>query len=98
MRLHARAVMLIKPQFEAGKGLVGKNGVVRDATVHMQVIEDVIASARDTGFHVAGLSYSPITGPKGNIEFLLLLDRDADAQTQIDVATIVQEAHRIHGV
>ncbi len=96
MQPHARAVMLIKPQFEAGKGLVGKNGVVRDAGVHMQVIDDVIAFARNTGFGVTGLSYSPITGPKGNIEFLLLLDRCADHQTQIDVEAVVHAAHQAH--
>ncbi len=70
-----QVVALIKPQFEAGRSQVGKNGVVRDPLVHRQVIETVLDFAVDAGFSVIGLTFSPITGPKGNIEFLTLLCR-----------------------
>ena len=64
------ALTLIKPQFEAGKGKVGKNGVVRNKQVHVDVLSRVIGEGTDLGFQLTGLDYSPITGPKGNIEFL----------------------------
>lgn len=88
---------LIKPQFEAGRSQVGKNGVVRDAAVHAAVCGEIIRFAQSTGYGVAGLSFSPITGPKGNIEFLLHLQK-TDAPEQVvsaeAVERIVQEAHR----
>ncbi len=67
-------VCLIKPQFEAGREQVGKKGIVRDRKVHIQVIENVIKYSLDSGFNPAGLTYSPVTGAKGNIEFLLYID------------------------
>lgn len=69
----ARMVCLIKPQFEAGRDKVGKKGVVRDEAVHIEVIERVIENAFENGFTVGGLDYSPVTGPEGNIEYLLFL-------------------------
>ena len=66
-------VALIKPQFEAGRQDVGKHGVVRDPTVHARVCEKVMQMAFDTGYAVLHLTYSPITGPKGNREFLVHL-------------------------
>lgn len=71
----AQAVVLVKPQFEAGREKVGKKGVVRDPQVHEQVICEVAASARETGFRVKGLTFSPIRGPEGNIEYLLWLEK-----------------------
>lgn len=68
-------VALIKPQFEAGRGEVGKNGVVRDEAIHARVCRDTMAFADALGFSVLGLDYSPITGPKGNIEFLLYMQK-----------------------
>ena len=68
-------VALIKPQFEAGKNDVGKNGVVRDQKIHIHVCEDIMAFADSLGYSVEGLSYSPIKGPKGNIEFLLYMQK-----------------------
>ncbi|MCS6844530.1 MAG: TlyA family RNA methyltransferase [Caldilineales bacterium] len=68
-----RIVALIKPQFEAGRGRVGKGGVVRDPEVHRQVLRDVLGWAVEQGWAVEGLIRSPITGPKGNVEFLCLL-------------------------
>jgi len=67
----ARLVALIKPQFEAGREEVGKGGVVRDATVHDRVCAEARAWAESKGWHVVGIEKSPITGPEGNVEFLL---------------------------
>ncbi len=66
---------LIKPQFEAGRGQVGKKGVVRDKNVHLEVIRSVLKFAAETGFDVRGLSFSPIKGPEGNIEYLAYLKK-----------------------
>ena len=71
-------VCLIKPQFEAGREKVGKKGVVRDPQVHIEVIENVLKIAQDAGFAVLGLSWSPIRGPEGNIEYLMYLRRLPD--------------------
>ncbi len=68
-------VCLIKPQFEAGREKVGKKGVVRDAAVHLEVIEKVITFAMENGFCVRNLDFSPIKGPEGNIEYLLYLQK-----------------------
>ena len=89
-------IALIKPQFEAGKERVGKNGVVRDAAVHADVIQRVLTTAEAQGFSPAGLTFSPVKGPKGNIEYLLYLKMQGEAQ-RIDAASvhaIVTEAHR----
>ena len=67
------AVCLIKPQFEAGKEKVGKKGVVSDPKTHLEVCEKVIGLAIENGFSVAGLDFSPIKGPEGNIEYLIYL-------------------------
>lgn len=67
----ARLAALIKPQFEAGKGEVGKGGVVRDPAVHQRVCDDVVAWLESIGWSVIGVTTSPITGPEGNIEFLV---------------------------
>ena len=87
-------VALIKPQFEAGKENVGKKGVVRDAAVHEQVINNVISFAKDEGFGIAGLDFSPIKGPEGNIEYLLHLTLgDDDAVSSEQVARLVGRSH-----
>ena len=67
---------LIKPQFEAGREQVGKKGIVRDSAVHIEVIEKVISYAIDNSLYPQGLSYSPITGTKGNIEYLVYLNKE----------------------
>jgi 23S rRNA (cytidine1920-2'-O)/16S rRNA (cytidine1409-2'-O)-methyltransferase len=72
---NGEVVALIKPQFEAGRAEIGKNGVVRDPAVHERVIHEVLTFADETGFTVSGLSFSPITGPKGNIEYLLYMQK-----------------------
>ena len=66
---------LVKPQFEAGKEKVGKKGVVRDPAVHLEVLEHFLDHAKDSGFTVLGLTYSPIRGPEGNIEYLGYLEK-----------------------
>ena len=66
----------MKPQFEAGREKVGKNGVVRDPQVHMAVLRDSLRYGQEAGFRIGGIDYSPVTGPKGNIEFLLLLEKE----------------------
>ena len=84
---------LIKPQFEAGREKVGKKGVVRDPEVHAEVIENFIENAKAAGLTVCGVTFSPITGPEGNIEFLGSLScSDKDAGT-VDVKQIVEDAH-----
>ena len=70
-----QAVCLIKPQFEAGRGKVGKKGVVRDKAVHQEVIEKVMGFSLENGFSVKGRTFSPVKGPEGNIEYLILLER-----------------------
>ena len=70
------AVVLVKPQFEAGRGNVGKKGVVRDPKVHLQVLRDVLRYAAESGLGVTGADYSPIRGPEGNIEYLFLLRKN----------------------
>ncbi len=70
-----RGVCLIKPQFEAGREKVGKKGVVREPAVHMDVIEKITGFAINNGFSVLGLDFSPVKGPEGNIEYLILLER-----------------------
>ena len=77
-------VPLIKPQFEAGREQVGKGGVVRDPDVHREVIRYVLASAKDLGFAVSGLTTSPLTGPAGNIEFLAALRFRRDSGVEVD--------------
>lgn len=70
-----QAVCLIKPQFEAGREKVGKKGVVRDKEVHEEVINASIGYAKQSGFHLLGLDYSPIKGPCGNIEYLMHISK-----------------------
>lgn len=86
-------VALIKPQFEAGREQVGKRGVVRDAEVHQSVIARVLQQSADLGLSLRGLTYSPITGPEGNIEFLGLWRKSDAAAIAIDIPTLVQKAH-----
>lgn len=89
-------IALIKPQFEAGKENVGKNGVVKDAAVHRQVIQKVIQEARETGFSIQGLDYSPIKGPEGNIEYLLYLDKNGqDNFADGEIEKIVEKSHQL---
>lgn len=90
-------VCLIKPQFEAGREKVGKKGVVREKSTHLEVIQMVISYAVELGFEIKNLEFSPIKGPEGNIEYLLYLKnhRDGEKFEEIPVQpeAIVEEAH-----
>lgn len=91
-------VCLVKPQFEAGREKVGKRGVVRNPDVHREVLLEVVMFALEEGFAVRGLTFSPITGPEGNIEYLLYLSVQGDRQGLADihewVAAVVEESHK----
>ena len=81
-----RVVCLVKPQFEAGREKVGKKGVVRDKKVHEEVVCHIMKYALSMGFEILGLSYSPIKGPEGNIEYLLYIEKPQDAQALTEIA------------
>ena len=87
-------VSLIKPQFEAGKDDVGKHGIVKDSKVHKRVIEEVIGYANDNGFSLKGLTFSPITGGEGNIEFLGYFVNDHQENSVYCIDDVVSEAHK----
>ena len=92
-------VCLIKPQFEAGREKVGKKGVVRDSSVHREVIEMIVEYVRTQSLGILGLDFSPIKGPEGNIEFLIYLDKSRSGmhedEVQARVDTVVAQSHKI---
>lgn len=87
------AVCLIKPQFEAGREKVGKKGVVRDPAVHLEVLEHFLQHAREADFTVKDISFSPIKGPEGNIEYLGYLSAAPGSEYQGDLAQLVRQSH-----
>lgn len=89
---HGRIACLIKPQFEAGKGKVGKKGVVREPEIHLDVLNTFVENAHEAGFYIYNLTFSPIKGPEGNIEFLGYIGKDGE-DADIDTAALVEEAH-----
>lgn len=88
------AACLVKPQFEAGREKVGKKGVVRDPAVHLEVLEHFLDHAGDAGFTVLGLTYSPIRGPEGNIEYLGYLEKGPRQERTFDLKALVDESHQ----
>ncbi|MDD7408479.1 MAG: TlyA family RNA methyltransferase [Anaerovoracaceae bacterium] len=97
-------VCLIKPQFEAGREQVGRGGIVKDPAVHVEVIQKAVGFAQDNGFVLYGLTYSPVTGAKGNIEYLMMIETAAaaadegiadpsDEDLQALAERVVREAH-----
>ena len=92
-----KVICLIKPQFEAGKERVGKNGVVRDQKVHQAVLHEVLTKISQIGFSIQGLSFSPIRGPEGNIEFLAYLDLSEISSVSIEEEAIQKLVERAHG-
>lgn len=86
-------VCLVKPQFEAGREQVGKKGIVRDKKVHEEVIEKVISYAADNGLYPKGLTFSPVTGAKGNIEYLMYLTREHQTLTKEAIHNVVESSH-----
>ena len=99
MTERCEAICLIKPQFEAGKDKVGKKGVVREPEIHKEVLDQFISNAEKSNFYVQGITYSPVKGPKGNIEYLGWLGTDIDLLEnkdiiKIDTGKIVNESHK----
>ena len=93
LKSDGQVLCLIKPQFEAGKEKVGKKGVVRDSTVHQEVLDNFVALADELNFTILGLTFSPVKGPEGNIEFLGHLTL-ADAEgIRPDTQKVVEQAH-----
>ena len=98
---NGEVVCLIKPQFEAGREKVGKKGVVREKSTHLEVINMVIDYAKEIGFAILSLEFSPIKGPEGNIEYLLHLKKQGDTadsndlpECSVDPVKVVEEAHK----
>ena len=87
----AMAAVLIKPQFEAGKQNIGKNGIVRSPKIHEKILYDIINFTASLGFGIINLDYSPITGGSGNIEYLLLIKKE-NSSLLIDINKTVKEA------
>ncbi len=94
LKENGEAVCLIKPQFEAGREKVGKKGVVRDKSVHREVVGDIIDFSLQNGFSVLGLSFSPIKGPEGNIEYLLYLKKSESGFCAVkDMDRVIEQSH-----
>jgi len=92
----SESIFLIKPQFEAERKWIGKNGVVSDKKVHQHVVHNVSQALAEKGFFIKGLDYSPIKGPKGNIEFLCYTDKKLDSN-KIDLEeSIIEIVDRAH--
>ena len=93
MKPEGQLVCLVKPQFEAGKDKVGKKGVVRDPAVHLEVVERFYAQAEQFDFSVKGMTFSPIRGPEGNIEYLGWLTVGAGESVPVDLKALVEASH-----
>ena len=91
MQPAGQLVCLIKPQFEAGREKVGKNGVVKDIQVHKDVIAMIADYALANGLGILGLDFSPIKGPKGNIEYLIYLEKGKEGMSREEVWTLLQD-------
>lgn len=93
---NGKVLALIKPQFEAGKDRVGKKGIVKDNIVHEEVLKEVLSASCQMGYTLEALTFSPITGGEGNIEFLACLVNTRQANqswAQFDIKAVVEEAH-----
>ena len=88
----AQAVCLIKPQFEAGKAQVGKKGVVREPIIHKKVIFEVMQYAKEIGFGLLHLDFSPVKGPEGNIEYLGYICKTG-SEGECDIPEVVLQSH-----
>lgn len=87
-------ICLVKPQFEAGREQVGKKGIVRDESVHREVLEKVMEYGAAHGLYTHGLSFSPVTGAKGNIEYLLHLKKKPATEDRISIDQVVFDSHK----
>ncbi|RTE09702.1 TlyA family RNA methyltransferase [Paenibacillus whitsoniae] len=104
LQQQGQVVALIKPQFEAGREKVGKSGVVRDTDVHIDVLRTILSFAEELGFRLKGLTYSPITGGEGNIEFLAYWAGNSEEESlaattdlNVIIAETVKESQKLHG-
>ena len=95
MKEGREGVCLVKPQFEAGREKVGKNGVVRDPAVHLEVLEHFLSHAVEAGFSVKDITFSPIKGPEGNIEYLGYLYAGEGPAYGGDLKALVEESHSV---
>lgn len=86
---------LIKPQFEAGKKALNKKGVVKDKKVHLEVVKTILSFAESVGLYAKGLTYSPVRGPEGNIEYLAIFSENAQDKNSINAEAIVNESHSV---
>ena len=93
LREGGEVACLIKPQFEAGREKVGKKGVVRDSAVHLEVLEHFLEHAKENRFAVLGITYSPIRGPEGNIEYLGYLRKSDEQDATVDLRAVVTASH-----
>lgn len=95
LREGGEGVCLVKPQFEAGKGKVGKKGVVREPEIHLEVLEKIFAFCGEIGLSIKGIHYSPIKGPEGNIEYLFYFAKSSapTAFTKEDLKQLVVDSH-----
>jgi 23S rRNA (cytidine1920-2'-O)/16S rRNA (cytidine1409-2'-O)-methyltransferase len=95
---NGEVICLIKPQFEAGRGKVGKHGVVREPSVHEEVLQDIVHFAVELGFRFKGITYSPIKGPEGNIEYLLYISKTGglleETELEREISRIVRKSHK----
>lgn len=91
---NGEAVCLIKPQFEAGRELVGKKGVVRDENTHIMVVDNALSAAKDNGFTPIHLTFSPVKGPEGNIEYLMHLKKGGHQSELPASAEVVRLSHQ----
>ena len=89
-----QVLCLIKPQFEAGKDKVGKKGVIREKATHKEVLDNFVALADALEFRIRGLTFSPVKGPEGNIEFLAHLGLAGEPGIRPDTASVVEQAHQ----
>ena len=88
-----QVLCLIKPQFEAGKDKVGKKGVVRDPQTHKEVLFEFVRTVKNLDFKILGLTFSPVKGPEGNIEFLSHLTAADVPGIEPDTEDVVRQAH-----
>ena len=95
IREGGQAVCLVKPQFEAGKEKVGKHGVVRDPAVHLEVLERFLDHAAQSDFTVKDITFSPIKGPEGNIEYLGYLQAGPCPAEPVDLPALVERSHSV---
>ena len=93
LKPEGQVLCLIKPQFEAGREKVGKKGVVRDPDVHLEVLENFLTHAKDSGFTVLDITFSPIRGPEGNIEYLGYLESGDWVEKTFDLQGLVEQSH-----